>query len=137
VALAGLVRARYRFLAGRFHPYLHLNIGGGEIRHAIDISSAEANLPFGHPLVDAYTANQYNGGNHSVIIQEICLNHGNCVDSITLGYLLLGGGGGLWYDIGSRLAFVLDVNLLGAIGVGGRQSGFNTDVSIGLGVYFF
>ena len=40
-AVAVLARARYRFLEGRFHPYIHVDIGGGEIRHVLDISSAE------------------------------------------------------------------------------------------------
>ena len=47
-----LARARYRFLEGRFHPYIHVDIGGGEIRHVLDISSAQSDT---HPLVDKFT----------------------------------------------------------------------------------
>jgi hypothetical protein len=134
-AVAGFVRARYRFLDGRFHPYLHLDLGAGEIRHALDISSAESDA---HPLVDRYTAQRFNGGDAAIDTyqQEVCRNHKNCSDTISLGYLFIGGGAGLWYDFASHFAFILDVNLLGGIGTADRQSGFNIDVQVGLGAHF-
>src|SRR5437879_3518663 len=104
-AAAGLVRARYRFLDGRFHPYVHVDVGGGEIRHVLDISSAESD---DHPLVDKYTADQWNSGSVSDMTQlkaqqqEVCANHKNCSDTISLGYFLLGGGGGIWYDFAAH-----------------------------------
>ena len=64
----------------------------------------------------------------------MCANHKSCTDTISLGYVFIGGGGGIWYDFASHFAFILDVNLLGAIGTGDRQSGFNIDVQAGLGV---
>ena len=69
-------------------------------------------------------------------LQEVCSNHKSCSDTISLGYLFIGGGGGIWYDFASHFAFILDVNLLGGIGTGDRQSGFNIDVQAGLGVHF-
>lgn len=135
-AVAAMVRARYRFFDGRFHPYVHVDIGGGEIRHVLDISGAESDA---HPLVDRYTADRYNAGekmNLADYQQEVCANHKSCSDTISLGYFLLGGGAGLWYDFASHFAFIFDVNLLGAVGTGDRQSGFNIDVQIGLGVHF-
>jgi hypothetical protein len=135
-AVAAMVRARYRFLEGRFHPYIHVDVGGGEIRHMLDISSAESNE---HPLVDKYTADRWNGGdtmNLASYQQEVCPNHKDCSDTISLGYVFVGGGAGIWYDFASHFAFILDVNLLGAIGTSDRQSGFNIDVQAGLGVHF-
>ncbi|HXU70108.1 MAG TPA: hypothetical protein VN947_12315 [Polyangia bacterium] len=139
-AVAVLARARYRFLEGRFHPYIQVNIGGGEIRHVLDISSAEGEPPNGHPLVDAYSANLWNtsaaGTVDQTMLQEVCSNHKSCSDTISLGYLFIGGGGGIWYDFASHFAFILDVNLLGGIGTSDRQSGFNIDVQAGLGAHF-
>jgi hypothetical protein len=135
-AVAVLARARYRFLDGRFHPYVHVDIGGGEIRHVLDISSAESTA---HPLVDKYSADSWNASNGTLdpsLLQEVCSNHSNCSDTISLGYFLLGGGAGIWYDFASHFAFILDVNLLGAVGTGSRQSGFNIDVQAGLGAHF-
>lgn len=138
-AVAALARARYRFLDGRFHPYVHLDIGGGEIRHVLDISSAESD---DHPLVDKFTADTWNNSNPmdpmqlKMYQQEVCSNHRNCSDTISLGYMLIGGGAGIWYDFASHFAFILDVNLLGAIGTSDRQSGFNIDVQAGLGAHF-
>lgn len=139
-AVAVLARARYRFLEGRFHPYVHVDIGGGEIRHVLDISSAEGEPPNGHPLVDKYSADQWNSamgmGIDQASLQEVCSNHKNCSDTISLGYMFLGGGAGIWYDFASHFAFILDVNLLGGIGTSDRQSGFNIDVQAGLGAHF-
>jgi hypothetical protein len=140
-AIAFLARARYRFLDGRFHPYVHVDIGGGDIRHMLDITSAESDA---HPLVDAYTANSYNAGNKSVTLQSVCppktnpaaANPPTCTDTIALGYFLLGGGAGIWYDVASHFAVILDLNLLGAVGTGDHQSGLNIDVQAGVGVHF-
>jgi hypothetical protein len=132
-AVAGLLRLRYRFLEGRFHPYLHVDIGGGDIRHMLDISSAESAQ---HPLVDRYTAATYNSGYTNVGIQEVCADHKNCTDTIALGYFLAGGGAGMWYDVASHFAVILDVNVLGAVGTGDHQTGFNIDVQAGVGVHF-
>jgi hypothetical protein len=132
-AIAGFVRARYRFLDGRFHPYVHLDIGGGEIRHSLDISAAQSTE---HPLVDQYTAAQYNSGNKAVTLQPVCTPGKTCTDSIALGLFFIGGGAGIWYDIGSHFAFIFDLNLLGAIGTGAGQSGANFDVQVGLGAHF-
>ena len=127
-AVAVLARARYRFLEGRFHPYLHIDIGGGEIRHELDITSAQS---MQHPLVDRYTATV-----DPTAQQIVCQKSASCIDTIALGYFLVGGGAGIWYDIASHFAVILDVNLLGAIGTGDHQSGFNIDVQAGVGAHF-
>src|SRR5262249_21628205 len=86
-AIAGLLRARYLFLEGRFHPYVHLDVGGGQIRHFLDISSAGSSA---QPLVDAYTARTYNAaapGDRALVqqmAQQVCANPSSCTDSIAL-----------------------------------------------------
>jgi hypothetical protein len=132
-AVAGFVRARYRFLDGRFHPYVHLDIGGGEIRQYVDISSGNTDSL---PLIDKYSADLYNKNNLSTVRQTVCANPKSCLDTVPLGLVFLGGGGGIWYDIGSHLAFILDINILGAVSSGSREGGLNIDGQIGLGVHF-
>jgi len=137
-AVAGLLRARYRFLEGKFHPYVHLDIGYGQIRHLLDISSAESDT---HPLVDKYSALAYNSnpagmpGDAIYPHQQVCPNHNDCRDTIVIGDFLVGGGLGIWYDFHKYLAFIFDVNILGAIGVG-DQSGMNIDLQLGIGAHF-
>jgi hypothetical protein len=142
-AVAGLVRARYRFLDGRVHPYVHVDFGGGQIRHTLDISTTTDHLSDA-PLVDRYTGETYNLGDKnppgsgmtSTGIQQVCANRLSCTDTISLGYLFVGGGAGLWIDVHKYLALIVDVNLLGAIGIGDGQSGMNIDVNLGFGAHF-
>jgi hypothetical protein len=147
-AIAALLRVRYLFLEGRFHPYVHVDIGGGEIRHYLDITSASTP---DRPLVDQSTASAYNGGDKMTGQpgvtksgnQNVCPDPqgmATCTDSINLGYFLIGGGAGLWIDFlppNSRVnaGFILDLNLLGAIGVGSGQTGMNFDVAAGFGFH--
>lgn len=135
-AAAGLLRFRYQFLTKRFHPYIHVDIGGGYIRHMMDISGGESS---DRPLVDFTTADAYNRGTigPNDPVNEVCSNHASCTDSITIGYFLVGGGVGLWYDMmkfyNGGLGFVTDLNILAAVG---EQFGVNFDLQIGLGVHF-
>jgi hypothetical protein len=147
-AVAALLRVRYLFLEGRVHPYIHLDIGGGQIRHYLDVTSAGSDTI---PLVDSYTADQYNNNIDNSRVsntgqitkgnQPVCPSGGQtCTDSIALGYFLIGGGAGLWIDFlpsTARVnpAFILDLNLLGAIGVGGPQTGMNLDIAAGIGFH--
>jgi hypothetical protein len=148
-AVAGFVRARYRFLDGRVHPYVHLDLGGGEIRHTLDISVSQAMTmqPGFHPLVDRYTADTYNNGDRALDaqghptgqttafgIQRVCPSDTSCSDTITTGYLFIGGGAGLWIDVHRYLAFIVDLNLLGAIA--GGQNAMNIDLNLGFGAHF-
>ena len=137
-AIAGLLRARYRFLSGAFHPYVHVDIGAGQIRHALDISS-----PVADQLVDANSALRWNTQNDMSVrdpmnptAQYVCPSKTNCVDSIALGLVLLGGGAGIWYDVHKNVGLILDINLLGAIGTGDSQSGLNVDIQAGVGAHF-
>jgi hypothetical protein len=53
-----------------------------------------------------------------------------------MGYLFVGGGAGISYDVWKYLAVMLDLNVLGGIGVGGGQTGLDVDVQLGLGAHF-
>ncbi len=133
-AVAGFLRARYRFLDGKFHPYLHVDIGGGEIRHALDLTGAQG---ADSPLVDEATARAQNMDPSAKIDRQlVCSPNSSCYDSLKLGYLFIGGGAGVWYDVWKYIGLILDVNVLGGIGVSGGQSGMNIDVQLGIGAHF-
>jgi hypothetical protein len=137
-AVAVLARARYRFLPGRFHPYVHVDFGGGEIRTALDLSKAQGDpATGGRPLVDKTSADSYNDPmGDKTVMQQICVNPKNCSDTIQLGYLFLGGGAGLWYDFAQHFALIVDLNLLGALGIGSAQRGLDIDLQLGVGAHF-
>jgi hypothetical protein len=128
-AYAGLVRVRYSLAGSRFHPTFHLDVGGGQIRHYIDLSSEPSGS---FALVDAYSAHAYNSGDHSVR-QLVCAKPTDCRDTIALGYFLMGVGTGFWVDLGHHVSFVTDFTLLGAVG---GQSGLNFDLQLGVGAHF-
>lgn len=133
-AVAGLLRFKYKFLDGKFHPYVSVSVGGGTIRHMLDVSHADAES---EPLVDAATAVEYNAGNKDVFRQEVCANRNKCIDSILNGYVLIGGGGGVLIEPVRHFLVVFDLNLLGAIKVGKTaNSGLNVDLQLGLGASF-
>jgi hypothetical protein len=134
-AVAGLIRARYRFLDGKWHPYVHLDIGGGEIRHALDLTNAQS---ADAPLVDEATARAQNMDPRAMLDRQlVCPPNSSCYDSLRLGYLFIGGGAGVWYDVWKYVGLILDVNLLGGIGVAGSgQSGMNIDIQLGVGAHF-
>jgi len=135
-AISGFLRFRYRFLDGIFHPYVALTIGGGQIRHSLDVTIAG-----GDALVDRGTAEDFNtpGGasiTNPALRQAVCPAMGSCIDSISLGYFFIGGGGGVWVDVWKYIGVIFDINLLGAIGTGEGQSGMNIDLNIGVGAHF-
>jgi len=136
-AVSGFIRARYRFLDGKFHPYIHVDLGGGEIRHALNLSAAQT---MDKPLVDEATARTFNddpASGANINKQLVCPGTGSCYDTLKLGLVFVGGGAGLTYDVWKYIAIMLDVNVLGAIGVGpGGQSGMNVDVQLGVGAHF-
>ena len=136
-AVSGFVRARYRFLGGKFHPYIHVDLGGGEIRHALNLSAAQT---LDKPLVDEATARTFNDdptAGANINKQLVCPGSGGCYDTLKLGLVFVGGGLGISYDVWKYIAVMLDVNVLGAIGVGpGGQSGMNIDVQLGVGAHF-
>jgi hypothetical protein len=133
-AVAGFIRARYRFLSGKLHPYVHVDFGGGEIRHALNLSAAQTS---DKPLVDEATARAFNENPSGVNRQLVCAAGQSCYDTLKMGYLFVGGGAGLWYDVWKYVGLIVDVNVLGAIGVGpGGQSGLNVDIQLGVGAHF-
>jgi hypothetical protein len=141
-AFAGLARVGVAFLSRRVHPLLHFDIGGGQIRHYLDVSSAGGGG--GPPLVDLFTAQSYNMGDRaagkpgqiSEGNQLVCMSDSSCVDTVALGYFLIGGGLGFVVDLNKYVTFMMDTTLLGAIGTGDSQSGMNFDMTLGFGVRF-
>jgi hypothetical protein len=116
------------------HPYVHLDFGGGEIRHALDLQKAQTPDA---PLVDEATARAFNDNPAGVNRQLVCPDQSSCYDTLKMGYLFIGGGAGLWYDVWKYVGLVVDLNVLGAIGVGPNgQSGMNIDIQLGAGAHF-
>ena len=131
-AAAGFLRARYRFLEGKLHPYITVDFGVGEIRHALNLTAAQTP---DKPLVDQATANAF-ASNPNVNKQFVC-GSGTCYDSLKMGLIFVGAGAGVWYDVWKYIGLIADVNILGGIGVGpGGQSGLNIDIQLGVGAHF-
>lgn len=150
-----LAKARYTFLQGKmFRPYLHLDAGGGAWRGALNIdgSKSAANPPTdvcsatydGTPGVDAQGCSGFRnvpGYNHKDRapggtindLNKVCPDGTSCIDSVLLGYALLGGGGGFYVGT-PRIGLTFDISLLGA--VGGAQGGMLLDAYIGPQVTF-
>ena len=53
-----------------------------------------------------------------------------------MGYVLVGGGGGVWFDVAKHVVLLFDVNVLGAIALKDAQSGLNIDLQLGIGASF-
>jgi hypothetical protein len=99
-------------------------------------------------LVDSTTANYYNqriaaGGappGAGDTINEVCVDHNNCVDTIAIGYMLIAVGGGVYLDLvkfkNGGFGLIVDVDAIFALPVGLPNWGVNFDVQLGLGAHF-
>lgn len=142
-AFAGLLRFRYNFGEGRFRPGLHLGVGGGQIRHVLDITSAG----MFQPLVDLTTAQYYQSAGldpydktkvkQPPLLNYVCQDKNPCYDNIAIGYILASVGGSLYYDLttfrNGGFGLILDVAAIFAFG---QQFGVNLDVQAGIGGHF-
>jgi hypothetical protein len=124
-----------------------VGVGGGYIRHVLNISDAESDS---RPLVDKATSDAYLHGPNGMLvdpyanpnnkpqINEVCLNrHDNCWDNISMGYVLISVGGSLYYDLvrfqNGGFGVIGDLALIAGFG---DQFGLNLDVSVGIGAHF-
>lgn len=138
-AIASLARVRYNFGEGRLWPSVHVGIGGGQIRHVLNISDANSAK---YPLVDSVTAKYYASSNPyggaKPTINQVCLYKKSCYDNITIGYLLAAVGGGVYYDLvkfrNGGFGVLADASLIFAFG---DQFGVNLDIQAGFGGHFF
>ncbi len=141
-----------------FRPYVHFDIGGGFWRGGLNIEGSKpmANGAPDPTSVfqptDACSAN-YNGMTDSTRdpegcssvgrikgynlqdpksmtpnLNRVCPGEGTCVDSVLLGYGMVGGGGGFYLG-GEHFGVTVDLTLLGAFG--GGQSALLIDTYIG------
>ncbi len=142
---AGLLRFTYRFGEGKVKPMLHLGVGGGTIRHVLDVTSANSDPD--HPLSDQVTADFYSSQgktpsvSHGDAINTVCPADGSsCVDTIAIGYVFTAIGGGLYVDLvtfnNGGFGLLVDVDMLLGLPVGGGQFGVNFDVNLGIGAHF-
>jgi hypothetical protein len=105
-ALAVLGKVTYLFGASAFHPYLSLAAGGGYIRHVSEFASAD----------------------------KVCGATGDqaCVDTVAAGPVLLGPGGGFFYNVTDAFAVSLGV----ATFLGFPTFTFHIDFNAGVAVEF-
>jgi hypothetical protein len=105
-AIAFFVKATYLTLEAPFHIAIGGQVGGGNIRHALEF-----------PDDKTCQASATDGTKQS------------CVDTLAGGPFLIGPTVGMWYEIGDMVDFIFGVNT--ALGV--PNFTFNFDLSLGLG----
>jgi hypothetical protein len=136
--IAGMLRFRYQFGDGKAHPFVHFGLGGGTIRHVLDIAAAETP---DRPLADFTTADYYKNTTPKANdpINEICADHSKCVDTLAIGYILAAVGGGIYIDFATfkngGFGVIVDGDLIFGLPVGG-QFGLNLDIQVGIGSHF-
>ncbi len=107
-AIAGGLRFR-RNLAPRTqsHVYVHLDAGGGQIRHVVSLEKP----PMADPEAKKDTALQ--------------------------GMILIGGGAGYALSLGGAMSMIIETNILAGIPVGSGDSfAINADLNLGVGLSF-
>ena len=107
-ALAGFVRAAWMFWEGGLHPFFSLAAGVGDIRHTVDF----------------HRQNVSNCGQ---------MHNETCVDTIAGGWILVGPGAGLVYELGDRTSIVGQLNT--TLGFPTNFT-FNVDLNVGVAVGF-
>ena len=138
-AFAALARFRYTFGEGRFRPGVHVGLGGGEIRHVLDITGAGTAAS---PLVDFATADTYDRNPPfqpgSSRVNYVCQDKVPCYDTIRLGYVMASVGGSVYYELATfrngGVGLILDAAAIFAFS---EQFGLNIDIQAGLASHFF
>jgi hypothetical protein len=101
-AAAGFAKASWLVGgSGKLQPFVTAAVGGGNIRHVVTFSTLRTCGASGMET---------------------------CVDTVAAGPLLLGGGAGLLYDLGNRLALMVALNTQ----LGAPRFTFNFDGNVGL-----
>jgi len=112
-AFAAFAKATWKFGGESFHPFFSLAAGGGQIRHVVTLK----NVPLINGVTGCGTATSMNQ---------------TCVDTIAAGPILLGPGGGLFYDLTDSLSLVAEANSV----IGLPNFTFNVDIDIGVSYGF-
>lgn len=143
-AVLGKLRYQFRKNYGQyFRPYIHLDVGGGEWRGALNIEGSrpsDPNSPFQPTDVCSATysgtpnnrmppgCSSVNGGtmpgynlrtnkDNAVPsgLNRVCPASGPCIDSVLLGKALVGGGAGFYLG-NHRIGISVDFSVLAAVG---------------------
>jgi hypothetical protein len=114
-AFAAFAKATWKLGAdeGNFHPFFSLAAGGGYIRHEVTL----------HPTNPPTFPPNWNCGPKGTDA---------CVDTIQGGPILIGPGGGIFYDLTDNLQFVAQANAV----LGFWDFTFNLDINVGLAYGF-
>jgi hypothetical protein len=113
-AFAVLGKATWKFGEDKLHPFFSLAGGVGQIRHVVTLKNVK--------LVNGVTQ----CGTSSKMDNEAC------VDTIAAGPILLGPGGGLFYDLTDSLSVVVEADSV----IGITNFTFNVDINAGVSYGF-
>jgi hypothetical protein len=113
-AFAAFAKATWKWGEEKLHPFFSLALGGGQIRHVVTLKNA--------PLLNGVTGCGSSATN----------NNQTCVDTIAAGPILLGPGGGLFYDLTDTFSAVLQGDSV----IGFPNFTFNVDIDIGVAYGF-
>ena len=113
-AFAVLGKATWKFGEDKLHPFFSLAAGGGQIRHVVTLKNVK--------LVNGVTQ----CGTSSK------MNNETCVDTIAAGPVLVGPGGGLFYDLTDSLSLVVEADSV----IGITNFTFNVDINAGVSYGF-
>jgi hypothetical protein len=112
-AVAGFVKATWRFGEGTYRPFFSLAAGGGDIRHVVTFKTLKE------------CGVQTQGGVMTSKMQP-------CTDTISAGPLAFGPGGGIMANVADHVAVVLQINTQLAF----PDFTFNGDLDLGAAVQF-
>jgi len=114
-AFAAFAKATWKFGEedSSFHPFFSLAAGAGQIRHVVTLKNA----PLINGVTGCGTANSTNQ---------------TCVDTIAAGPILLGPGGGIFYDLTDNLSLVGEADSV----IGLPNFTFNVDINVGIAYGF-
>jgi hypothetical protein len=105
-AFAAFAKATWKFGEDKLHPFFSLAVGGGQIRHVVTLKQLKNTC--GQAMNEA------------------------CVDTIAAGPILLGPGGGVFYDLTDNLSLVGEADSV----IGFPNFTFNVDLNIGVAYGF-
>jgi hypothetical protein len=105
-AFAAFAKATWKFGENKLQPFFSLAVGGGQIRHVVTLKQLKNTC--GQAMNEA------------------------CVDTIAAGPILLGPGGGVFYDLTDNLSLVGEADSV----IGFPNFTFNVDLNIGVAYGF-
>ena len=132
-----MARVRLSWGDGRVHPLFGAGIGGGEIRHLVDLSSVNASRPLVDDATAIRSAHYPPGQLPPDQVSRVCPG-ATCIDTVTMEQLLFSLSAGTYFDLvvspRAQLRLVLEAETI----VAAHPSvGLNYDFHAGFEAAFF